>query len=115
MFGAAGAMGGLRGSFADGEVFAHFVETLGPETANGQKVVHVFKAAVGFAHLQDLIGGGRADAGNLLELGGRRGVEIDGLGGRLLLGVGGKCERAKEEGSDQQSQSHRCILLKYRN
>lgn len=72
-----------------GEVFAHFVQALLADAFDGEEVVDAFEGAVGFAGVEDFLGGGGADAGDFFELVGSGGVEIDGMGGGLLFGEGG--------------------------
>ena len=90
-----GGGGGLRrvGLFfcrwpANGEVLAHFFEFFGADAFDGEKVVDRFEGAVGFAGVEDFLRGGRADAGDLLEIGRAGRVDIDGMRGRLLLREG---------------------------
>lgn len=83
-------MGWLCGAGRDGsrdcQIFPHFLNFFWPDAANGEQIVDVFEGAVGFAHLQDFVGGHRADAGHLLQLCGAGGIDVDRAGGRLFLG-----------------------------
>jgi hypothetical protein len=78
----------VDGGLAYREVFAHFVEAFAAQAFDGEEVIDAFEGAVGFAHLQDFLGGCGADAGDLLEFFGIGGVDVDGLEGRLLGGGG---------------------------
>ena len=74
------------GWLGNGEVFAHFVEAFLADAFDGEEVVDTFEGTVGFSGVENFLGGGGADAGDLLEFGGGGGVEIDGVGRRLLFG-----------------------------
>ncbi len=56
---------------------------------DGEEVVDAFEGAVGFAGVEDFLGGGGADAWDFFELIGGGGVEIYWMGGRFLFGEGG--------------------------
>lgn len=84
--------GGLRS--CDRQILPHFVHFLGADAADGGEVVDTFEGAVGFAHLEDFVGGNRTDPRHLLQLRGTGGVDVDGLRGWLLFSRGrGKSEK----------------------
>jgi hypothetical protein len=79
-------LGTLRSrSFSDRQVFAHFFQALGAETANREEVIHGFERPVRFAHLQDFFRSGRPDPRHLLQLLGVRRIDVHRLRRRLLL------------------------------
>ena len=73
------------GCAADGQIFAHFVEALFAEAANGQQVVNTFERPVRLAHLQNFLGRGRTDSRHLLKLFRACRVDIHRLHRRLFL------------------------------
>src|SRR5580692_1670568 len=68
----------LRGRRCDVNVGANFVEARGRNAVNREQILHAVEAAAFFAHFYDGCGGRTPDAGDLLELRGRRCVQIDG-------------------------------------
>ena len=95
----------LGDRLSDGQVFAHFVEALLSEAANGQQIVNTFERPVRFAHLQNLLRGGRTDSRHLLKLCGSGGIDVDRPCGRLFLpreGNAGNCQ-TKEQQRDKAS------------
>jgi hypothetical protein len=71
--------------------------------------------------LEDFFGGGGADAGNALELLGIGGVQVDGRGGRFLLGGRVNGEKRHSEKADHyprtelaiHKRDNRLLLLTY--
>ena len=81
--GCGGRLFGL--GLGDNEILAHFVQAFGADAANGKKIVDAFEGAVGFAGIEDFLGGGGANAGDELEFGGACRVQVDGVRRRLFL------------------------------
>lgn len=74
----------LRGRRADCNVGTHFFQASFRDTPNGEQIIHAAKRAAFLAKSNNVLGGDRPDAGELLELFECGGVQIDRLCGRGL-------------------------------
>jgi hypothetical protein len=87
----------LHGGWRNGQVWAELFEALLADAADDEEV---FEAAVGAGFLtgaDDGLGDRGADSGNLLELGGGGGVDVERFYGRGFELLGGSEEREKEQ------------------
>jgi hypothetical protein len=90
------------GLLAHGQVLAHFFEFFWADAFDGQEIVDTFEQTVGFSSVEDFLRSGRADAGDLLEIGSVGGVDVDGMGGRFLLGEGyWQCREGKSKDGEE--------------
>ena len=79
----------------DGDVGAKFLQAAVGDAANGQKVFDAAEGATFLAKIDDSFRSDWADAGQRGQLLERGGVEVEGLGRRLFLGLG-RCAGADE-------------------